>query len=99
MESFDVAVAFRVMIGRAPMRDAKPVQCFDKPRRSELSPVIGGQRHTGLASARGQPFQCRLLDRCAPFAEPLDCDLSRQHIRCISGVGCSHERNGDIFPR
>jgi hypothetical protein len=71
MESFDVAVAFRVMIGRAPMRDAKPVQCFDKPRRSELSPVIGGQRHTGLASARGQPFQCRLLDRCAPFAECL----------------------------
>ena len=32
MESFDVAVAFRVMIGRAPVRNAQPVECLNEPR-------------------------------------------------------------------
>src|SRR5580658_2664285 len=51
MEPFDVAVALRVMISRAPMRDPQPVQCFDKARRSELCSVVGGQGHTGLATS------------------------------------------------
>jgi hypothetical protein len=36
MEPFDVAVALRVMIRRASMRDAQPVQGLDEPGRSEL---------------------------------------------------------------
>jgi len=36
MEPFDVAVALRVMIGRAPVRDAEPPKRFQEARRSEL---------------------------------------------------------------
>jgi len=43
MEPFDVAVAFLVMIRRAAMRDAQPVQSFDEPGRGELGAIIGGQ--------------------------------------------------------
>jgi hypothetical protein len=32
MESFDVAVAFRVMIGRAPMPASQPSERLDEPR-------------------------------------------------------------------
>ncbi len=39
MEPFDVAVAFRVMIRRAAMRDAQPVQGLDEPGRSELCAI------------------------------------------------------------
>ncbi len=39
VEPFDVAVAFRVMIGRAPMRDPQPVQGLDEPGRSELCAI------------------------------------------------------------
>src|ERR1700722_5257182 len=63
MEAFDVAVALRVMIGRASMRDAQPVQSLDEPGRSELRAVVGGQRYAGLAAALGQPFEYRLLHR------------------------------------
>ncbi len=52
MEPFDVAVAFRVMIRRPPMRDAQPVQGLDEPRRSELRAIVGGQRYVRL---RGCP--------------------------------------------
>ncbi len=64
MEPFDVAVALRVMIGRAPVRNAQPIECLDEPRRSKLRAVVGGQRHTGRTAALGQPCQHRLLDRC-----------------------------------
>src|ERR1700734_4296512 len=63
MEPFDVAVALRVMIGRAAMRDAQPVQGLDESGRSELRAVVGGQRYAGLAAALGQPFEYRLLHR------------------------------------
>ena len=42
MVPFDAAVALRVMIGRAPVRNAQPVECLDEPRRSELRSVVGG---------------------------------------------------------
>src|SRR5271154_1914887 len=61
MEPLDVAVALRVMIGRATMRDAQPVERLDEPCRSELCPIVGGQRHMGLPAALGQPCQPRLL--------------------------------------
>src|ERR1700681_4338204 len=64
MEPFNVAVALRGMIGRAPVRNAQAVERLDEPRRSELRSVVGGQRHTGRAAALGQPREHRLLDRC-----------------------------------
>src|SRR3974390_1614665 len=67
MEPFDVAVALRVMIRRAAVRDAEPVQGFDEPERSELGPIIGGQSDTRLPAARGKPFENRLLDRVEGF--------------------------------
>jgi len=56
MEPFDVAVTFRVMIRRPPMGDAEPPQRFQEARRSELRPVVGGQRQVFLAASLGQPF-------------------------------------------
>jgi len=53
MEPFNVTIAFRVMVGRASMRDAQPVQGLDEPGRSELCAVVGGQRYAGLAAALG----------------------------------------------
>ena len=44
MKAFDIAVAFRVMVCRAPMRDAQPTQGLDEPRRSELCAIVRGQR-------------------------------------------------------
>ena len=46
MDPFDVAVALRVMIGRAAMGDPEPPQCFQEPRGSELliSPFWGLNR-------------------------------------------------------
>ncbi len=56
MEPLDVAVALRVMIGRAPMRDPEPPERFQEPRRSELRPVVGGQRHVGFAASCRKPL-------------------------------------------
>ena len=57
MEPFDLAVAFRVMMGRPPMRDAEPAECFQEPPRSELCSVVRRQRHVLSAAALGQhPF-------------------------------------------
>jgi hypothetical protein len=44
VEAFDVAVAFRMMVRRAAMRDAQPVQRFDEPGRSELCAVAPRER-------------------------------------------------------
>src|SRR5712671_8064678 len=57
MEPFDVAVALRVMIGRAPVRDAEPPKRFQEARRSELRSIVGGQRHVRRTAALGQPCQ------------------------------------------
>src|SRR5450755_212070 len=54
MEPLNVAVSLGVMVGRATMRDAQPVERLDEPCRSELCPIVGGQRHMGLAAALGQ---------------------------------------------
>ena len=51
MEPFDVAVAFRVMIRGPPMGDAEPPQRLQEARRSELRPVVRGQRQVLLATA------------------------------------------------
>ena len=63
MESLDVAVAFRVMISRAAVRDTEPPERFQEPRRSELRAIVGGQRYVRLAAALGQPCQDGLLYR------------------------------------
>jgi len=43
MEPFDVAVAFRAMLGRTAMGDTAQSERFRKPGRSELHAVVGGQ--------------------------------------------------------
>src|ERR1700722_15687768 len=63
VEPFDVAVALWVMIRRASMRNAQPVQSLDVPGRSELRAVVCRQRHVRLAAALGQPFEYGLLYR------------------------------------
>src|ERR1700746_2275168 len=64
MEPFDVAVALRVMIRRAPMGDAQPTQRLQEPRRSELRSVVRRERHVRRTTALGQPCEYGLLDRC-----------------------------------
>ena len=43
MKAFDAAVAFGVIVRRAPMSDAQLAKGFQVARRSKLSAVIGGQ--------------------------------------------------------
>jgi hypothetical protein len=52
MEAFDVAVAFRVMIGRPPMGDAEAVERIDEPRRS-----VAANRHPGQVRYSHSPPQ------------------------------------------
>ena len=95
MEPLDIPVALRVMVGRAPVRDAQPPQRFDEPRRSELRPVGGGQRQLRLAAARGRPLQNCLLDRgqgfggAAAVRQVLAHDLSRTAVDHAHQVGPS----------
>jgi hypothetical protein len=42
MKPLDVAVAFRVMIGGAAVRDAEAGKRFQKPRRSEPRAIVRG---------------------------------------------------------
>jgi len=75
MESFDVAVAFRVMISRPPMGDAKASKRFQKARRSELCPIArcpicGGQMRKGAY--------------CCPGCAPL---VSRTHLLQAARLG------------
>src|SRR6202162_6392069 len=64
MEPFDVAVAFRVMIGRPPMPDAQPPKCFQEPRRSELRYIVRCQPQVCLAASCRKPTPHGLLHRC-----------------------------------
>src|SRR5579863_5475828 len=61
MEPLDVAVAFRVMIGRAAVRDAEPPKRFQEPRRSELCAIVRRECHVRLTATLGQPCQYSLL--------------------------------------
>jgi len=63
VEPFDVAVAFGVVIGGPPVRDAEPSECLQEARRSELRSVVGGQRQVRFTAALRQPCQNCLLDR------------------------------------
>jgi hypothetical protein len=53
VESFDVAVAFGMIVSGAAMLDAKPVEGLHVARRGELRAVVGGEREpeSTLASA------------------------------------------------
>lgn len=62
VEPLDVTVAFRMMVGRAAVRDAQLREGFQEPGRSELCAIVRGQRQVGLAAAFGQPFQHGLFD-------------------------------------
>src|SRR5450759_1409389 len=57
MEPFDITVALRVIIGRAPMRDSQPVQSFDETRGSKLCSVVGGQGYAGIAATFWQTLK------------------------------------------
>ena len=67
MEPFDVAVALGVVIRRPSMRNAQPIQCFDKARRSELRSIVGGQSYTSLATSLGKSPEHGLFDRFQCF--------------------------------
>ena len=67
VEAFDVTVTFRVIIGRASMRDSQPMQCFDEARRSELGSVVGSQSHTSVTAAFRQSRQHGLFDGIEGF--------------------------------
>jgi len=54
MKTFDVAVAFRMMIRRSAVGDAQPRKRFHVSRGSELRPVVGRQRQLRLWAA---PFR------------------------------------------
>src|ERR1700722_14608632 len=70
MEPFYVAVAFRMIVGRAPMGDSQPIQSFDKARRSELCSVVGGQSHAELPAAFWQTREHGLFDGLKSFFCP-----------------------------
>ena len=44
MKPFDVAVALRMMIGRAALRDAEPGERFQETRRGELRAIAPRER-------------------------------------------------------
>src|ERR1700694_5679157 len=67
MQPFYVTVAFRMIIGRAPMNDSEPVQGFDESRGSELRSVVGGQGHAGIAASLRQTCEHGLFDRIECF--------------------------------
>src|SRR3981081_3209304 len=67
MEPFDVTVTFRVIIGRASMRNSQPMQCLDEARRSELCSVVCGQGHAGIAAALWQTRKYGLFDGIQGF--------------------------------
>jgi hypothetical protein len=65
MKPLDVAVAFRVTIRCAAMRDAQPVQGLEKPGRSELCAVVGGQGHARLPSGSRWSTACSTASSAA----------------------------------
>src|SRR4029077_1485598 len=67
MKPFDITVALRVIIGRAPMSDSQAIQSFDETRGSELCSVVGGQGHAGIAAALRQTREHGLLHRVKCF--------------------------------
>src|SRR5215470_4517484 len=67
MEPFDVAVAFRMMISRAAMRDAKPREGFHESRRGKLCAVVCGQRQIAFSTPCRQPVEHRLFYRVQCF--------------------------------
>src|SRR6266436_5075972 len=98
MEPFDVAVALRVMVGGPSVRDAQPVERLDEPRRSDLCPIVGGQRQESLTAALGQPRQHGLLHRDqrvfgpAAMGEIPAHDLSRAAVDHAHQISPAHGR-------
>ena len=86
MKTFDVAVAFRMMIRRSAVRDAQPRKRFHIARRSELCSVVGGQRQLRLAASSRQSVPTRIvrprrwLLRCGSAAK----DSIRRSPACSS---------------
>src|SRR5262249_7780698 len=70
MESFDVAVALRVMVGRAAVCDAELRQGLHKPCRSKLRAVVGGQSEIAFSTPRRQTLEHRLFHGVQRFLGP-----------------------------
>ena len=68
MESFDVAVAFRVMIRRTSTRDAQPIQSFHELGGSKLCPIGCGQSEIRSAAALEKWLEHCLLDSIECFS-------------------------------
>src|SRR5215471_19992605 len=67
MEPFDVAVAFRMMISRAAMRDAESRQHLHEARRSKLRAIVCGQSQIALAAPCRQAVEHGLFHRIQCF--------------------------------
>src|SRR5215467_10820335 len=67
MEPFDVAVALRMVIRRAAMRDAEPRQRLHEPRRGKLRSIVGGQNQITFTTSGRQALQHCLLHRVQCF--------------------------------
>src|SRR5262245_5940728 len=63
MEPFDVAVALRMVIRRATMRDAESRQRLHEARRGKLRAIVGGQNQVALPASCRQALQHGLLHR------------------------------------
>ena len=64
MEAFDVAVAFRMVVGGAGVLYAEPSEGLSIARRSGLRAIVSGEGKSQATRALGQVFQHRAFQRC-----------------------------------
>jgi hypothetical protein len=67
MKPFNVAVALGMVVSRAPMRDAQPIQRVDIPRRRKLRAVVGRQSQTRSTRTERQNLQHGAVERRQSF--------------------------------
>ena len=88
MEPLDVAVAFRVVVSRPPMRDAQLRQRFHEPGRGELGSVVGGQGKIIFSASCGQN-----LDSSDWIGFPFCC----HPVFCINSIPLANARSLTIM--
>ncbi len=102
MKAFDAAVAFGVIVRRAPMGDAQLAKGFQVARRSKLSAVIGGQSQSQTLPKRieRQNLEHGLMQRgesvlaaAAQTQVPAD-DFAGTAVEHGDQIGPTHGRSG-----
>src|SRR5208282_1147101 len=67
MKAFNVAVAFGMVVSRAPVRNAQLVQGFDITGRRKLGAVVGRQSQTRSTRTERQNLQHSTVERRQSF--------------------------------